>query len=286
MRPITRLRSIQIETEAFDRSVEFYTRGFGLSVDRNDGSVACFSGSRDQKRVLEVQKGSRDGLVGLTFAMADRDDLQASREFLSQKGVANTGDSANEFAIKDPDGNRITFVIDDGDPDGRPTDDGRPLYLSHVVLNSADPAKMTQFFVDVLGFKIADRYERDLLSFLRCAQKQHHCIGISPGEKASLNHFSLDVGGIDALMKSVGRMKRAGFEPIWGPGRHGPGGNVFCYYEDPSGFVSEFTCDVIQIEDEDNWIPKEWPRVPDTANVWGTGGPSPRAIELMSGHRG
>ena len=80
-------------------------------------------------------------------------------------------------------------------------------------------------------------------------------------------------------------MQKLGFKPLWGPGRHGPGGNVFCYFEDPSGLVCEFTCELFQIEDEASWIAKEWERTADNGNVWGTGGPSQRAIDLMSGRR-
>ena len=131
--------------------------------------------------------------------------------------------------------------------------------------------------------QVTDAYENDLLVFLKCDQPQHHCIGISPGDAGALNHFSVDVGSIDGLMKGIGRMQKAGFTPIWGPGRHGPGGNVFAYFEDPTGFVAEFTCDVLQIDDPESWQARHWPRVPENANVWGTGGPTPRAIALMSG---
>ena len=57
----------------------------------------------------------------------------------------------------------------------------------------------------------------------------------------------MDCGSVDALMRGLSRMKALGHEPVWGPGRHGPGGNVFCYFEDPTGFVPEYTCEVIQI---------------------------------------
>lgn len=288
MRPITKLASLHLRTPALEESVDYYTRSFGLDLRTRDDQRATFSGARQPTKVLEISKGDAAGIAGLSFAMRSSDDLQSSARSLAAKGfTVSAGDPADvtnsSFSVSDPDGHRIEFVLDEGPSDELATPDGRPLYVSHVVLNSRQPLAMTSFFVDVLGFKIADRYERDLLTFLRCAQPQHHCLGISPGEAESLNHFSLDVGSIDALMKSVGRMQKNGFKPVWGPGRHGPGGNVFCYFEDPTGFVSEFTCDVLQIEDEDAWVPQEWPRVPETANVWGTGGPSPRAIELMSG---
>jgi len=291
MRPIRRLVGLQIETPAFKESIDFYTRGFGLTLSTHaNDKLAIFAGARGAAGVLEIRKSHRAGLIGLTFAVATADDLRRSRDELKSSGLTIREDhsvdsAAGFFAIDDTDGRRLTFVVDEGQPDGKPTEDGRPLYISHVVLNSPQPDRLTSLFVDTLGFKVADRYEKNLLTFLRCAQPQHHCIGVSPGDAASLNHFSLDVGSIDALMRSIGRMQKSGLKPAWGPGRHGPGGNVLCYFEDPTGFVAEFTCDVIQITDEHAWVPKEWPRVPDTANVWGTGGPSPRAVELMSGHR-
>jgi catechol 2,3-dioxygenase-like lactoylglutathione lyase family enzyme len=156
------------------------------------------------------------------------------------------------------------------------------MYMSHVVLNSPHPERLIEFYVDTLGFRISDKYERGLLTLLRCHQPQHHCLGIAPASYSGLNHFAMDCGTIDAVMTGVGRMKRAGIEPIWGPGRHRPGGNVFCYFEDPNGFVAEFTCEVLSIPDGDRWEPKEWARTPENANVWGTGGASPRAIKLMN----
>ena len=48
-------------------------------------------------------------------------------------------------------------------------------------------------------------------------------------------------------MRALGRMRRAGHDTIWGPGRHGPGGNVFCYFIDPAGNVIEYTAELIEL---------------------------------------
>jgi catechol 2,3-dioxygenase-like lactoylglutathione lyase family enzyme len=280
------LQALALETPALDPSVDYYTKGFGLRLMHRTGDSAAFAGADGRTVILTLRRGPTPGLRELTFALDSRRDLERAEADLRQRGVAImssvvSSDDAS-LTVRDPDGRHITFVTDDA-VDIRPDAEARPLHVSHVVINSQDAARLTLFFTDTLGFTVADRYEQDLLTFLRCAQPQHHCIGISPGAQNSLNHFSVDCGSIDALMKGVGRMQKIGLTPIWGPGRHGPGGNVFCYFEDPTGFVAEFTCDVIQIHDDASWVVREWPRVPDTANVWGTGGPSPRAIELMSG---
>ena len=277
---VTSLQRVHLRTPRIEDSVAFYTKGFGLTLLSDDGQTARFSGARSGVEVLRVTKGA-PGLAGLAFTIP-AEEMNAALDEFSAKGLAPVA-AEEGFTVLSPDGHAFDFVVDQGAPDATATDGGLPLFVSHVVMNSLDAPRLTSFFVDDLGFVVADRYERDLLTFLKARQPQHHCIGVSPGEASTLNHFSLDVGSIDALMRSVGRMKKAGFEPVWGPGRHGPGGNVFCYFEDPTGFVAEFTCDVLQIEDDSTWVPKEWPRVPDTANVWGTGGPSPRAVGLMAG---
>lgn len=285
MRPVKRLLSVHLRTPAFDPSIAYYTKGFGLDLElAADGATAHFRAVASDKPVLTISRGPHAELAGLTFAVSSDEDLRQAASHLWEKGYAPVEPVglSDALTIVDPDRRRVTLQVD-ATPVGTEDMGGQPLFLSHVVLNSPDVHRLTSFFVDVLGFTIADRYEQDFLTFLRCDQPQHHCIGVSPGATASLNHFSIDVGSVDGVMKGVGRMQKLGAQPIWGPGRHGPGGNVFCYFEDPSGFVSEFTCDVVQIEDAANWVAKEWPRNAETGNVWGTGGPSPRAIELMSG---
>ena len=151
------------------------------------------------------------------------------------------------------------------------------------MLNSRDPDRLVAFYRDVMGLRVSDAYEMSSLVFMRCDQPQHHSVGISPGASDGLNHFAMDCGNVDAVMRGISRMRRTGQAEIWGPGRHGPGGNIFCYFEDPSGFVPEFTCDVLQIEDDAAWRPQEWKRTPENGNTWLSGGPTERAVALMSG---
>lgn len=288
MRPLKKLSGVIIATPFFDESIKYYTDGFGLELATSDDLIARFDGAHGEKSVLIIHKAPKAALVGLTMAMDTSEELVLAREALNASGITTENldfpNQSDAFSVESPDGHTVGFVADPHIPDPSPSSESLPLFVSHLVINTKDTSALLDFFVSTLGFTIADMYEKNFLTFLRCDQPQHHCIGVAPGDAGSLNHFSMDVGSIDALMTSIGRMQRAGFSPVWGPGRHGPGGNVFCYFEDPSGFVAEFTCDVIQIKDEESWVAKEWPRVPEIANVWGTGGPSERAVHLMGGN--
>jgi hypothetical protein len=117
---------------------------------------------------------------------------------------------------------------------------------------------------------------------LTCNQ-QHHVLGVERSDNSSLNHVAFHVEDLDAMMRRIGAMANAGHKPIWGPGRHGPGGNCFCYFEGPDGFVLELTSELIEVADDEEWTPKEWIPGPESANVWGTGGRTEQAIKLMSG---
>ena len=287
MSPIASLLGIALDTTRLAAMTDFYTSAFGLTpLERSDQAAALRGDAGDQPQ-LRLRQAPRRGLAGLLFAMRSQADIDSSAASLAHSGIElveapGGGPEGYGFAIRDPDGTTLRFVAKaETAPEAAAKES--PLFLSHVVLNSPDTAALVAFYTDVLGFTVSDAYERELLTFLRCDQPQHHCIGISPGETAGLNHFAMDCGDVDTLMRCFGRMQQLGHVPVWGPGRHGPGGNIFCYYQDPDQFVPEFTCDVLQIRDPQAWQAREWARTPANGNVWGTGAPTPRAIELMSG---
>lgn len=279
--PIAALKTLELTTEHLDEMVAFYTTAFGLEVrlDRNQVAELHCVGAKDPSLILVSGYGRK--LRRLDFELIDGAMIAQASAWLSQSGAQfDIKDGA--IRLHDPDGCEIHLheAADNGGQLARASD--KPHFLSHVVINSVDIEKSIAFYRDKLGFEIADAYEKDLLTFLRSNQPQHHCIGISPAERAGLNHFALDCGGVDGVMRGISRMKNSKFEPIWGPGRHGPGGNIFCYFADPDGYVAEFTSDVMDVDPIEHRA-KVWPRTPENANTWGSGGPSRKAISLMSG---
>jgi hypothetical protein len=71
-------------------------------------------------------------------------------------------------------------------------------------------------------------------------------------------------------MRGFGRMRDAGFQSIWGPGRHGPGNNVFGYFIAPFGAVIEYTAEVSEVpEDYKVGGPEDWKWPPGRIDHWG-----------------
>ena len=188
------------------------------------------------------------------------------------------GGYATQF--RDPEGRLIEVSAEVAE---HVTETARPFgldRLSHIVLNSVDIPASKDFYTGLLGFQISDCYENDQMVFLRC-NNLHHCIALAPGRWTSVNHVAFEVASADEAMKALGRLRKAGYDTIWVPGRHGPGGNVFCYFTDPVGNVIEYTAELLEVDE--NWQPHSWACTQENADVWGTsGGSTPEVIRAMS----
>jgi catechol 2,3-dioxygenase len=153
------------------------------------------------------------------------------------------------------------------------------------VLNSSGEGTMGQvaYFIDALGFKLSD--SSHMMEFLRCSA-DHHSIAIFRNKGPSLNHVAYELPNIDGLMRGAGRVKGGGFDIEWGIGRHGPGSNVFSYFIEPDGFVTEYTTELDQLDDATH-VPQGaeyWQKVAPTPDRWGIAGPpTNRMRAAMSG---
>jgi catechol 2,3-dioxygenase-like lactoylglutathione lyase family enzyme len=279
------LQSITLQSPNYQESITFYVEQFGLKIASSTSEATVFA-TDEQPRVLTLLSGPNPKLVAMNFTFAQRNAFKEAQEFHKLASRLTFSDE-DRFVLVDPQGVELSFTVDKACLPVLTSSNAayEPKFFSHIVLNSRTPEAYIQFYNEAIGLSVSDRYEKGFLTFLRANQPQHHCVGIALGDVDGLNHFAIDCGTIDGVMHSVGRLKGGGQDPIWGPGRHGPGGNVFAYFEDPNGFVAELTCEVLQIDEHVQHTPKEWKRTPLNGNVWGTGGPSARAVDLLAGRQ-
>ena len=160
--------------------------------------------------------------------------------------------------------------------DGRPVAD-RPLRLAHVNVNSTDVHAETAFYEKALGFRLADRSKP--IAFVRC-NSDHHVVVITEAPVNGLNHVAFLMPDLESVMRGSGRMVDAGYPIAWGVGRHGPGNNVFAYFIDPTGFVIEYTAEVLQVDD--SYVvrgPSEWVWPPGRIDQWGIAPPKAEHVK-------
>ena len=186
------------------------------------------------------------------------------------------------FACKDPDGRNLAFVCDCADHAGGADHAERPRKIAHVNLNAREFDASLAFFTQALGFRLVD--ENAPLWFLRCANTDHCSIVLAKTGQPTLNHVAFEMPELDSVMRGIGRMKDSGYPIEWGPGRHGPGNNVFAYFCGPDEVPLEYTAEVLQ--SDDNYEPRAssyWKFAPGHSDQWGITHRARRVIIACNG---
>jgi catechol 2,3-dioxygenase len=288
---VTGVRSLELGVRDLDRSATFYTKVWGLEETIAEGDTIHLRATGAEHHVLTLRQQPKTSLLAVHFSAGDRNAVDRLCAQAKSYGVAVEGNPAPlaasagggyGFRFQTPEGLPMSISSDVAQQSTIITDRSRPTKISHVVINSAKPDDQVAFFIDVLGFKLSDSTQ--MMEFMRCGA-DHHSVAVVRTGGASLNHVAYELPNIDGLMRGSGRCKQSGFDVEWGVGRHGPGNNVFSYFIEPSGFVTEYTTELDQI-DEATHIPRDpayWETFPRPDRWCLTGMPSNRIRAAMSG---
>ncbi|MGH1561096.1 hypothetical protein ACRAWD_31980 [Caulobacter segnis] len=80
---------------------------------------------------------------------------------------------------------------------------------------------------------------------------------------------------VDAMMKGVGKLRRAEHNVVWGPGRHTAGDNTFSYFISPGQFVVGYTSELVEVDD-DAWQASVHTPSLEVMDQWGYGEGGPK----------
>lgn len=289
---VTHLRGVELDVLDLDKTADFYRSVWGLEeVSRENGTMHLRGGGREH-HILSIHERPRAGLHSMDFAARDRaavDGLHARAvadgvEVVSKPSELNKfAGGGYGFAIRSPEGQTISISCDVTRHEEAYNDRSKPEKLSHIVLNVVDIEKQGRFFKDVLGFRHSDSTSH--MDFIRCSA-DHHSIAMARSKGAGLNHMAYELANFDGLMRGAGRVKKSGFNVEWGVGRHGPGNNIFSYFIEPNGFVTEYTTEVERIDESSHipGTPDYWAKVMNgNPDRWGMATPSALLREAMSG---
>ena len=81
-----------------------------------------------------------------------------------------------------------------------------------------------------------------------------------------MDHHSYEAGEWNAIRDWCDHFASMNIELMWGPGRHGPGNNLFVFVEDPDGNWIEISAELEVIHDRPS---NDWPQEERTLNLWG-----------------
>jgi catechol 2,3-dioxygenase-like lactoylglutathione lyase family enzyme len=149
----------------------------------------------------------------------------------------------------------------------------RPRRIEHINAFVPDTLAFGEFCEKTLGMKLSDKTADDGFRWYRAEDGFHHTIAMGPGE-SGLHHYAFDHHSFDDLKAIADNLVRLDRALVWGPGRHGAGGNIFTYYADPQGCLIENSIELDRIDCDATYEPRAWDVSAGLAarwvNLWGT----------------
>ncbi|WP_416463518.1 VOC family protein [Sphingomonas sp. VDB2] len=266
-----KLRSIELAMPGAADAAAFMTDIWGMAPAGVVGNIHYLRGSGSFPYLVALEE-SADSYVRSTTFVCTADRLEQLKRAVSAAGLTAAPATSDDLGgghgiiVELAEGELLRFLVDAAEVAPIEGHD-LPVKLTHVVFNSADAEATGHLVQDALGFRVSDRTKG--MVFVRC-NNSHHSTAFARAGFASLNHIAFEMEDLDAVMRGIGRLRDQDMAPAWGPGRHGPGANVFAYFIAPFGPVIEFSTAVNKVPDDyQAGAPEDWTWPEKRIDQWG-----------------
>lgn len=278
---------VQLNVVNVDALVKESMDVLGLHVTSREGDTVWLSSS-GRKAELVLHKADENSVRSIGFDALSADTVReaASRveaagcRLISEKPSLGCCEAGITFVTPQGHVIEVHTPIEDETYGRRTFTQGiGALRLDHVNLTSPEPVETRAHFEQIMGLKLSERMVDDGLSWMRAANRLHHCVGIVRGP-TGLHHYSFEIAEFGDYCQLGDRLDTVGKEIVWGPGRHRPGDNTYAYYIDACGAMVELAGGMAMIHDDARYEPNvitalKRPENVRVMNVWGTPAPQP-----------
>jgi catechol 2,3-dioxygenase len=275
-----KLDHIRLDTDDPAGLAAFYAETIGFAVaPQSDGSIML----RGKERRLVIGGGAPGTQPYSAFRLGSPAQLAALRDHIAGSGIALLPSpspifDAAAFAVRDPDGRLAVFGLPRREFDEAPQAGGPaaslPGRLQHVVVASALLPEMMRFYEDALGFVPSDYVHEGAgnraptVAFYR-ADPEHHCFAVFRASESRPDHHAYETNCWNDIRDWADVVATRNIKLWWGPGRHGPGNNLFFMIKDPNGYLLEISAELEIVPDAVE--KRSWPHEERTLNLWGPG---------------
>ena len=263
------LDHIAIETNDKNKLTNFYKNIMKMKhVVRRNNDIICMGPSRK----LIIRDGKKNKLSFAGFSCRSKKNLNYFKSFVLKNDVKildfeNPYLKKESFSISDPDGNIISFGM--SLPEKVKLIDNLKGPLQHLTFSSLDVESFQEFYSKKLGFKITDTVvhkDGNLATSFITSNHEHHTLACFKSKTNGIDHHSYEVGDWNYIKNWCDHFSDHDIKLVWGPGRHGPGNNLFVFIEDPDKNWIELSAEIEIIH---NRKKRAWPQVEKTLNLWG-----------------
>ena len=278
-----------------DRWERLAVEVLGLQAGHRDGGQSLALRMDDHEQRIVLTQSDVDDLQFVGWMFDTEEDLEGYVARLTAAGTVLTRCSAEVaalrrveklYACEDPDGLQHEFACGPkfaAAPFASPVVGGRfvtgRLGLGHVLVVARDYARTQRFIRDVLGLRITDRIRAPLetpkgtievdATFFHARTGRHHSIATAQIPVPSrIHHLMIEVDTLDDVGFAYDRCVAAGFPIGMTIGHHPNDRMVSFYVRTPSGFLIEYGCNGLVIDDRD-WEVKTYSQLSDWGHVHG-----------------
>jgi catechol-2,3-dioxygenase len=284
---LAKLGSAGFVTRDVDHAAEYYREVIGFTETAREDDGAYLTSGQDHHTVA-LHKGDTDSLAYMSFQLGGDMTLSEAQAALADAGVAAQRKTdavpgiAELLEFSDPEGNVLRVYKEAAASDAGFSETGiAPTKLGHICVRSDDVEGLCAWYESVLGMRWSD-WIGDFFVFLRLGP-DHHTVNLlkGPAQGNVIHHVAYELRDVNHVQQACDHLARHGYQLAWGPGRHGPGHNIYTYHAGPGGhYVELFTqVDIVNEElgifeprpwHEDNpQRPKRWTPDPLAPNRWG-----------------
>jgi catechol 2,3-dioxygenase len=261
------LHHLHITSAKPDALAHFYRQQFGLQEESAGTPYVLRGGAR----AVIISEGPPASLAWAGYALRNATDLAAFRIKLKAGGVRisevdNPLYQAGAFEVADPQGRRLSFGV----AKHVRTADAEPARLQHVVFQTTELEEIMRFYVEQIGFvvsdEVVDENGRVMVVFMR-SDDEHHTIAFFRGSRNEWDHHCYETNEWNDIRDWGDKFGRQRIPIFFGPGRHGPGNNLFFMVNDPDGNRLELSAEMQVVSAET--MPGVWEHSEYTLNSWG-----------------
>jgi catechol 2,3-dioxygenase len=259
---ILRLSHVEIRVPDLELATAYYTEVLGLlETEREAQRVFLKCWDEHQHHSVILRYAPTYGLEAMGFKVAEREDLDHLQRRLEAAGVqakrlaaGELGPGSGETVRFDaPSGHTTDLVwgmrqVGNLLPQTNPPPEPlglvgiHPPRIDHIFLMCEDVDGVTDFFVDVLGFRVTEQIVADdhhrLASFLERTHTPHDLAFVT-GPNGAFHHVAFWLDDWTGLRQAADICSYHGVRIDAGPTRHGATRGWGLYFFDPAGNRNE-----------------------------------------------
>ena len=266
-----KLHHLSFTTDNLEKMIAFYRDQMGMVEIRENGGDIILQA---KNRIMHLTNGPSNQLNYAAYGTPSQSALMDLRKRHEEAGLAISHSPSlvfgkEAYALTDPDGNKMVFGLY---TEPTNTIHSMPGRMQHVVVSSSKVQPMIDYYTEKVGFVVSDIVRRDDGTITACfmrSDNEHHSFAVFLGDSTKLDHNCYETNNWNDIRDWADHFSKSKITLWWGPGRHGPGDNLFFMVSDPDGNSVELSAEIEIVADDrktGDWVHEE-----RTLNYWGKG---------------